>query len=353
VKTAGQRTTVALRSAGCLVLVLVLLVFCGSVAAAPKVVLSMSTWDTEKSGSAPAWLQMIKDIEEGTKGEFTIKIHFAEALGKAKEHYEIALKGLADISCLNVGFTPGRFPVMDLTSFAQGASGEALTKGLLAVQNKGYLDREFKGVKLLYVWSSSPSDFLWRKGVRAASSIAELKGRKIRVPTTGAANLMKGLGAIPVAIPMPEVYTSMERGVIDGAYTNINVYDAFRLSHVSNEITKVGALSFSFCLIMNQESWNKLPPDVKGLFEKNAERWGVLAGQSFDSLDKAAIDSHKPKIHVLSAADLKKIKEVIGEGTKEYIDKYQAQGYPMREAVDLYNQTMVKTYGSDAFIVPK
>lgn len=102
-----------------------------------------------------------------------------------------------------------------------------------------------------------------------------------------------------------------------------------------------------------KDSWNKLPPAVKSVFEKNSEKWGMLAGQSFDKVDKAALDAHKPKIYTLPAADLKKVKEAIGEGAKEYIDKYQAQGYPMREAVDLYNQTMVKAYGSEAFIVPK
>ncbi|OPY78727.1 MAG: C4-dicarboxylate-binding periplasmic protein precursor [Syntrophorhabdus sp. PtaU1.Bin058] len=320
---------------------------------APKSTLSFSSWDSEKSAAAPAINQMVKDIEEGTGGAVAVKIHYAEALGKAKEHYEIALKGLADISYINVGFTPGRFPITDMVAFAQGPSAEALTKGLVEVMKKGYLQKEYQNVKLLFVWSGSPCHILWRKGVKAATSIEELKGKKIRVANVAGANLMKKLGAVPVAIPMPEVYTAMERGVIDGTFTSIDVLEVFSLYSVCNEVTRIGALSLSFCVIMNKGSWDKLPANAKAIFDKNGEKWGMLAGSSFDQLGKRTIEKYKPKIYDMQPGDLQKIKDAMAEPVKQYLDKYAAQGYPIKEAAKTYSETLKKYYNTEPFVLPK
>ena len=338
----------------CLLFGLLIIGMCGSLAmAASKIDLSFSSWDSEKAGAAPAFNQMIKDLYEGSDGAVTVKMHYSQALGKAKEHYEIALMGLADISYVNVGFTPGRFPVTDIVSFAQGPSGEAFTRGLVEVMKKGYFDKEYQKVKLLYVWSGSPCNILWRKGVKAATSVEELKGKKIRVPSVGAANLMKNLGAVPIAIPMPEVYTAMERGVVDGTFTTIDVLEVFGLHAVCNEVTRIGVSAFGFCVIMNKDAWNHLPADVKSIFEKNAEKWAMLAGRSFDQSDKRAIVKNNPKIYNMQPGNIKKIKAAMAEPFKQYLDKYEPQGYQVKEAAKTYAETLEKGYNAEPFSSPE
>lgn len=317
--------------------------------AASKINLTFSSWDSEKAGAAPAFNQMIKDLSEGSNGAVSVKMYYSQALGKAKEHYEIALKGLADISYINVGFTPGRFPITDIVSFAHGPSGEAFTRGLVEVMKKGCLDKEYDKVKLLYVWSGSPCNILWRKGVKAAKSIEELKGKTIRVPNVGAANLMKKLGAVPIAIPMPEVYTAMERGVVDGTFTTVDVLEVFGLHSVCEEVTRVGVSAFGFCVIMNKDVWDGLPDDVKAICTKNAEKWAMLAGKSFDESDKRAIEKYKPQIYEMPAADIEQVKAAMAEPFKEYIDKYEAQHYKAKEAAKVYSEALEKNYNVAPF----
>jgi TRAP-type transport system periplasmic protein len=352
----GKRSGYSVLTIGVTGLVFGLLIIglCASPAVAgSKIKLTFSSWDSEKAGAAPAFNQMIKDLSEGTNGAVSVKMYYSQALGKAKEHYEIALKGLADISYINVGFTPGRFPMTDIVSFAQGPSGKAFTRGIVDVMKKGCLDKEYGKVKLLYVWSGSPCNILWRKGTKAAKTLEELKGKTIRVPNVGAADLMKKLGAVPIAIPMPEVYTAMERGVVDGTFTTIDVLDVFGLHSVCDEVTRVGVSAFGFCVIMNKDVWNGLPDDVKAIFTKNAEKWGMLAGRSFDQSDKRAIEKYKPQIYEMPAADLQKIKAAMAEPFKAYIDKYQAQGYQAKEAAKTYSEALEKNYNVEPFAMPQ
>ncbi len=324
-----------------------------SVGAAPEapMVLSFSSWGTDKEPAIPAWLQMDKDLQEATKGKVKLKIYHGETLGKAKEHYEIALKGIADMAYLNISFTPGRFPITDLVTFSYASSAEAMTEGLMELMKKGYLNKEYANVKLLYVFTGGPCHLMWRKGTKPATSLVELKGMKIRIPGMAARDLITTAGATPVSIPMPEVYTALERGVIDGVFSTAEVLDTFRLAHVSNEITKVNFLTFAFATLMNKNTWEKLPKEAKDVLERNRAKYALMASSQHDRDDVKAIENNKPKIYNLPASDTKRLKEILAPSVKAYIEKYEAAGYPMKKAAKDYYMFMKQKYGEEPFIL--
>jgi len=313
--------------------------------------ISLSSWASDRDPADKAWKQMAKDLEEATKGKVRLKIYYSQALGKAKEHYELALKGIADIGYMNVGFTPGRFPITDLASFAQAPTADAITDGMMALMKEGYMQREHEKVRLLYVFSGGPNQILWRKGVKAAKTLSDLKGKKIRVPTTAGADLMRSLGANPVAIPMPEVYTAMERGVIDGTFTTVETYIVFRLADVSDQITKMNSLAFTFNMFMNKSAWNKLPDEAKEVLNKNAYKYAMTSAGWHDKYDKMAVKKYNPAIFDLTPKELKKVKEIISENLAKYIKKYDAAGLPAGKAAQFYNQFLEKKDGIQPFIL--
>ncbi|MDP6178299.1 MAG: TRAP transporter substrate-binding protein DctP [Desulfatiglandales bacterium] len=313
--------------------------------------ISISTFDSAKGANAPAFKAIKADLEKATNGKVTAKIYYSQALGKAKEQYELAIKGVADISCVLAGYTPGRFPISDLPSFAVSPSGAVSAAAMAKIVEMGYLDKEYGKVKIISVTGTAPSHVLWRKGIKAVT-LEEFKGKKIRVPTTGAANLLKALGASPVGMPIPEVYTSLERGVIDGVLTMVNVYDAFGISNVSNEITRLGMPAMSFSLVMNMRTWKKLPPEAKAVLEKNRGKYAVITGKTTDRLNEFSINKHKPKFYD-SSPEVKKIAlEALSKELKGYIQKYEKHGFPIMKAAKLYHQTVKEMAGVEPFILP-
>lgn len=323
------------------------------VSAGPKV-LSLSSWIPLKlNPEKDAWAQMAKDLEEATGGKYTIKVFDAQTLGKAKEHYDLVVKGIADIGYVLVGFTPGRFPITDLVSYSSAPSSEAYTKGMLELMKAGYMDKEFSKVKNLHVFSGSPSSFLWRKGVKPATSLADFKGRKIRVPSTGAADLVTAIGASPVAIPMPEVYTALERGVVDGVLTSINVLLVFHLKDVSEGITRINMPTFGFSMVMNRNTWNNLPEAGRAVLEKNKEKYAMMSSRGHDNWDANTLKQVNPKFYDLPASEIKKIKELFAPALKAYVAKYEAAGYPAKAAARLLYQSIKKGYGVEPFVLPK
>ena len=78
----------------------------------PQVTLRFSHWSPPQHPmstiSVPDW---VNAVEKASNGSIKIQVYPAQQLGKAVDHYDIARDGLADISWVNAGFQPGRFPV--------------------------------------------------------------------------------------------------------------------------------------------------------------------------------------------------------------------------------------------------
>src|SRR5262245_16106937 len=51
-------------------------------------------------------------VEKATNGTVKYKVFPAQQLGKAFDHYDMARDGIADLTYVNPGYQPGRFPII-------------------------------------------------------------------------------------------------------------------------------------------------------------------------------------------------------------------------------------------------
>ena len=63
--------------------------------------------------AAVAWAEL---IEKASNGSIKIAIFPAQQLGKAFDHYNMARDAIADITHVNPGYEPGRFPIVARSS---------------------------------------------------------------------------------------------------------------------------------------------------------------------------------------------------------------------------------------------
>ena len=100
-------------------------------------------------------------------------------------------------------------------------------------------------------------------------NIEDFKGVKIRSPEGLAAEVFRKIGAAPVAIPFSEVYTSLEKGVVDAADASayINNHDT-GLNKVATYPIYPGIHSMAVLqFIVNKDVWNKLTPAQQAILE--------------------------------------------------------------------------------------
>ncbi len=87
--------------------------------------------------------------------------------------------------------------------------------------------------------------------------LADFQGLRIRVfPAISAA--VGALGAAPLVLPMPEIYTAMERGIVGGFVTGVSGA-AKQYKELLGAYVSPGFYRATFHFLANPRSWNKLP----------------------------------------------------------------------------------------------
>lgn len=102
-------------------------------------------------------------------------------------------------------------------------------------------------------------------------SLADLRGRKIRVFSTTLGDMVEGLGAVSVSIPLGEVPTALQRGVVDCAISSgLAMYRAkwFDVVHYLYERPVVGAMAF---LGMKKARWDSLDKPTQEFLAKQSK----------------------------------------------------------------------------------
>ncbi len=100
---------------------------------------------------------------------------------------------------------------------------------------------------------------------------ADLKGLKIRTMESPILiDTFKALGAEPVPMPFPEVYSALEQGVIDGQDNPLFVSILVKFLEVNPFITKTQHVLTETVMIINRDFWERLSPADKKLFRTAA-----------------------------------------------------------------------------------
>jgi TRAP-type C4-dicarboxylate transport system substrate-binding protein len=253
----------------------------------------------------------MKQISELTGGRVKFNMISGQALGKAKDHYEMAVKGIADITLTVPAYTPGRFQLTSVFWLPfMVTSAEATSVALWKMYEK-YFQEEYKDVKVLWHYVHAPGQIFTRK--KPVKNLAELKGMKIRATNPYVQKSIKVLGASPVAIPVPEVYNALDRGVVDGTAMPFEGIWVFKQHEVVDYATICDLYTMSFAIVMNNRKWESLPADIKKIIDENiglkmSRKAGIVYDKGEAMLKKKVLE-YGIKANDLAPSDLAKWKE--------------------------------------------
>ena len=168
-----------------------------------------------------------------------------------------------------------------------------------------------------------------KKPVRA---LADLKGLKIRVSGATAVKMGRALGFTPVSMPMGDLYLGLEKGVIDGVALPTEILISRRLGEVTKYVTDIDLGHDTFFVVMNQQSWDRLPADVKKVFDRLSGDWAVdFTGKAWDKFDheaKAKVKASGIEFISLSPEENARWKQLLEPIKDEYAAELDAKGLP-------------------------
>ena len=197
-------------------------------------------------------------VEKESGGTIKYKVYPAQQLGKAFDHYDMARDGIADVTYVNPGYQPGRFPIIgagELPFLMSDAKGGSMA---LDAWYRKYAEKEMKDVKFCLAFIHSPSSFHSRTKKIVVPD--DVKGMKIRPAHATMANFVTLLGGTNVQSSAPEVRDIIERGVADAVTFPWGSLVLFGIDKVTKYRHGCAALCHDLCL---RDEQGQVQPDVR------------------------------------------------------------------------------------------
>ena len=240
-------------------------------AVAQDTVLRYSSWFPESHSLNTALREWIGNVEEATEGRVTVE-YLPATVGSVRDQFDVARDGLADITLILPGYTPGRFPLMEMGELPLLVPTDQAT--LAPAFNRVYEEQlaqydPFEGTHPLTVFASAPTAVV-TSGGNAVTSLDDFSGLKLRAPSTTASAVIDAVGAVAVQKPVTEIYELASTGVVDGTFFSLAPIVSWNTQDIFKEVTEMpGGMGQSvIALLMNQAKWDQLSDEDKTAIEE-------------------------------------------------------------------------------------
>jgi TRAP-type C4-dicarboxylate transport system substrate-binding protein len=275
-----------------------------------------------------------KEVEKRTNGKVAIDTYPGGTLLGAKGMMDGVIAGQADIGCLCMAYQPGRFIVTNATSLPVGLPNAKVGSLVLWDLYNKYKPEAFAKVKVLTVFTTAPTNIMSKVPVR---SLADIKGLDLRA-SGGAAQILGAWGANPVGMPMPATVEALQKGVVKGLYSSLEVMKDFKFAETCKYVTMTDTVIYPFAVVMNMDSWNALPKDVQKVMEDLGPEQAEWTGSYMDDHVKEAISWSKKEQKVefieLSESEKAEWNNKLKFITDKWIQDATAKGFPAQAIVN-------------------
>jgi TRAP-type C4-dicarboxylate transport system substrate-binding protein len=247
--------------------VLIALTLLPIAAAAEPIKLKMAYFSSDREPPYVSVLQPFADaVNREGKGLVEIVPYTGGVLGRNySAQAQQVLDGVADMAWVNPSLTPQLFPDNDVLEFPGlfhdlREASLVYTRMVAADALRGYED--------FFVISAVANFPLMVHTRPPIGSLADLRGKILRVNNLVEGSALKAIGITPVIIPINEVALAIGRGTLDGATMPPNALFAYGVSRITrfHYVAPLGAAPLAF--LMNRKKFESLPKAAQDLIRK-------------------------------------------------------------------------------------
>jgi len=227
-------------------------------------------------------------VEKDSGGTIKYKVYPAQQLGKAFDHYDMARDGIADLTYINPGYQPGRFPIIgagELPFLMTNAKGG--TQALDAWYRK-YAAQEMKDVKFCLAFVHDPGAF--HSHSKKIVVPDDIKGMKIRPAHATMATFVTQLGGTNVQASAPEVRDVLEKGVADAVTFPWGSVVLFGIDKVTKYHLDMPLYVTTFAFVFNKDKYNQMSAAQKKVIDDHCTpEWALKVAAPWAEFEHAGI----------------------------------------------------------------
>ena len=244
---------------------------------------SLGSVAAETSNQIAAAKMFAEKVSEYTEGTVTINVFPAGQIGSDESMAEDLSRGNLEFAFLNQGSCAGFDQMLDVhylpfiarnyeeadqLYYGDGVIPTSLKETLAShgITVLGWYENEFRGLS---------------NSVREVKTADDLKNMKLRVPGSAAIkDFFTEAGAQAVIIAMPELYTALQQGTVDGQDNGVLITHDNKLDETNKFYTYLKHVYAMSAIVVSDATWTKLSPDQQEAIKKaatEAQEWQIKA----------------------------------------------------------------------------
>ena len=237
--------------------------------------------------------QWAQSVSDKTGGSIAIELLPVESLVAHNETQDAIAAGILDGHVTDTSYFAGKDAAFGLIANPVGAWGDP-QEMLDFMQNGGgkELMNELENpYGLQFIGATTPGLEAFVSKV-PLEGVDDLQGLKLRAPEGLVQQVFAAAGAAPVNLPGSEVFTSLDKGVIDAAdYTVFSTNQAQGMHDVAKHPVYPGFHSMPLVEIsMNKAKWDSLTDAQRTALEESVNEFAQMQISALKEADEAAVE---------------------------------------------------------------
>jgi C4-dicarboxylate-binding protein DctP len=284
--------------------------------------------------------ELARRFNSRVNGEYRIQVFPGESLAKIPEYFDAVRVGAIEMADVAWGVYAGLDPRLSLIEtpflFNNIEAGIAAAKRLLPLHDR--ILQERLNAKALGLINLSGIELLSSKPVK---SLKDWKGMMVGAISPTMANMIKKLGGSPVTVMWTDLYTSLQKGVIDGATNGSHGSIENSLTDVCTDISYFFGASAWNGYTINLDLWKRMPADIQQVLLEEVDEavdWMHKKLLQWEIQDIKILRERGLNIHVISNSEREIWRKKLQGYQEKQLSSMGEFGFKVKEIVDDMNR---------------
>jgi TRAP-type C4-dicarboxylate transport system substrate-binding protein len=210
------------------------------------------------------------DVTAASNGLLKVTAYHGGVLGTQKDMYDMLKNGTIDIAWGSVSASAGNFPMSEVFTLPMLGFDDAMAATSTYMdlwEQTDYLQNEYSNFHVILLHTFCDFTVTFRNEGVAFNGLSDIKGKNIRTVGTWVTQFCSNIGASPVTVAASEVYSSLEKGLLDGAMLDWNFIRSYKIYEQCKTFYDTKLMFGPDFLIMNKDTYETLPEEAKTVID--------------------------------------------------------------------------------------
>jgi TRAP-type C4-dicarboxylate transport system substrate-binding protein len=277
----------------------------------------------------PIWRSGMSWLQQATNGKLTLKEFGAGTLHGPRDGFKAVRSNISDYATCFVASEARGFPLtkvfeLPFVTPSNPLAGVRITAELAPKYFKPEYDKQ--GVYFGYQVLVGAADIMSKKPIR---KLEDMKGLKVIVQGFEP-EVADALGAVIVNVPFPDIYTSLQQGVVDAVLWVDPGFVPYKIYELAKHHTTLGLSAQKIDTCINTKSFAALPKDLKQTFYEYQQRMAFAVakriGVDFRKDAQKMYEQNKVEMIKLAPEEMARWKAALKPLVDKWATKHEADG---------------------------